>query len=91
MITAGILIIGNEILSGRTPDQNIHFLATQLADIGISLQEVRVIGDVHATIVESLNELRAKYNYVFTTGGIGPTHDDIIPFPVNNLCNNLAL
>jgi molybdenum cofactor synthesis domain-containing protein len=75
--TACVLIIGNEILSGRTKDENIGFLAKGLGEIGVRLMEVRVIPDVAATIVATVNEVRAKFNYVFTTGGIGPTHDDI--------------
>jgi molybdenum cofactor synthesis domain-containing protein len=75
--TAAILIIGNEILSGRTQDVNVNFLAKRLAARGISLQEVRVIPDVPDRIINTVNELRASYDEVFTTGGIGPTHDDI--------------
>jgi len=75
--TACVLIIGNEILSGRTQDKNIQFLARELNEAGIRLLEVRVIPDVRDTIVATLNEVRPKYDYVFTTGGIGPTHDDI--------------
>ena len=74
---ASILIIGNEILSGRTQDTNTSTLATWLNSIGVKVEEVRVIPDVENTIVETLNLLRSKYDYVFTTGGIGPTHDDI--------------
>jgi molybdenum cofactor synthesis domain-containing protein len=75
--TAAILIIGNEILSGRTQDVNVNFLARRLALRGISLQEVRVIPDVAERIIRAVNELRAACDHVFTTGGIGPTHDDI--------------
>jgi molybdenum cofactor synthesis domain-containing protein len=75
--TAAILIIGNEILSGRTRDENLAYIATGLAEIGISLREARVVKDEEAAIVEAVNALRARYSYVFTTGGIGPTHDDI--------------
>jgi len=75
--TSAILIIGNEILSGRTVDKNTSFIAKWLGDLGISVEEVRVIPDKENTIVNSVNELRKKYQYVFTTGGIGPTHDDI--------------
>ena len=74
---AAILIIGNEILSGRTQDTNTSTLAIWLNSIGVKLNEVRVIPDQEKTIVENLNILRKSYNYVFTTGGIGPTHDDI--------------
>ena len=76
-VNAAILIIGNEILSGRTQDTNTSTLATWLNSIGVKVDEVRVIPDVEKTIVETLNILRKKNNYVFTTGGIGPTHDDI--------------
>ena len=76
-VNAAILIIGNEILSGRTQDTNTSTLATWLNSIGVKVEEVRVIPDVEKTIVETLNVLRKKNNYVFTTGGIGPTHDDI--------------
>jgi molybdenum cofactor synthesis domain-containing protein len=75
--TAAILIIGNEILSGRTQDINVQFIAKRLAELGIKLQEVRVIPDVPGRIIGAVNELRAAYDQVFTTGGIGPTHDDI--------------
>jgi molybdenum cofactor synthesis domain-containing protein len=75
--TACVLVIGNEVLSGRTQDANIRFLATRLGDLGIPLREVRIIPDVPETIIATVNEVRAKFDYVFTTGGIGPTHDDI--------------
>ncbi|MDR3538634.1 MAG: molybdopterin-binding protein [Acetobacteraceae bacterium] len=75
--TACLLVIGNEVLSGRTQDANIRFLATHLGELGIPLREVRVIPDVPQTIIETVNAVRAKFTYVFTTGGIGPTHDDI--------------
>ena len=75
--TACLLVIGNEVLSGRTQDANIKFLATRLGEIGIPLREVRVIPDIRETIIATLNEVRAKFDHVFTTGGIGPTHDDI--------------
>ena len=74
---ACLLVIGNEVLSGRTQDLNIKFLATGLGAIGIPLREVRVIPDVAATIIATVNECRARFDHVFTTGGIGPTHDDI--------------
>ena len=77
IVTAAILVIGDEILSGRTKDKNIGYIAEYLTQIGIDLQEVRVVADDEAAIVEALNALRARYAYVFTTGGIGPTHDDI--------------
>jgi molybdenum cofactor synthesis domain-containing protein len=76
-ITAAILVIGDEILSGRTKDKNIGYVAEYLTNIGIDLREVRVVPDVEAEIVAALNALRARYTHVFTTGGIGPTHDDI--------------
>ncbi len=77
IVTAAVLVIGDEILSGRTKDKNIGYIADYLTAIGIDLKEVRVVSDDEAAIVEALNALRAKYTYVFTTGGIGPTHDDI--------------
>jgi molybdenum cofactor synthesis domain-containing protein len=77
VVTACVLIIGNEVLSGRTPDANLNYMARKLSDMGIRLAEARVIPDVESVIVDAVNETRAKYNYVFTTGGIGPTHDDI--------------
>ena len=76
-VNAAILIIGNEILSGRTQDTNTSTLATWLNSIGVIVREVRVIPDIEKTIVDTLNILRKENNYVFTTGGIGPTHDDI--------------
>jgi molybdenum cofactor synthesis domain-containing protein len=75
--TAAILVIGDEILSGRTQDTNTNYIAKQLGALGIDLKEARVVGDVEDEIVAALNALRARYTYVFTTGGIGPTHDDI--------------
>jgi len=75
--TACLLVIGNEVLSGRTQDANIRFLAVKLGELGIPLREVRVIPDIAQTIVDTVNEVRTKFTYVFTTGGIGPTHDDI--------------
>ena len=74
---AALIIIGNEILSGRTQDQNLSYLANWLNEIGIQLSEVRVIRDEEEVIVKTVNYLRETYSYVFTTGGIGPTHDDI--------------
>ncbi len=76
-VTAAVLVIGDEILSGRTKDKNIGYIADFLTAIGIDLKEVRVVSDDEGAIVEALNALRHKYIYVFTTGGIGPTHDDI--------------
>ena len=77
IVTAALLVIGDEILSGRTKDKNIGYVAEYLTNIGIDLKEVRVVPDEEPEIVAALNALRARYNYVFTTGGIGPTHDDI--------------
>jgi molybdenum cofactor synthesis domain-containing protein len=77
IVTAGILVIGDEILSGRTKDKNIGFIAEYLTNIGIDLREVRIVPDEEAEIVAALDALRHRYDYVFTTGGIGPTHDDI--------------
>ena len=76
-IFAGIIVIGNEILSGRTQDTNTKTLSIWLNSLGIKVQEVRTIPDFENIIVNTINELRKKYNYIFTTGGIGPTHDDI--------------
>ncbi|MEM7123839.1 MAG: competence/damage-inducible protein A [Pseudomonadota bacterium] len=76
-VTAAVLIIGNEILSGRTQDANLAYLGQNLNEIGIQLKEARVVSDDEAEIVDAVNALRARYDYVFTTGGIGPTHDDI--------------
>jgi molybdenum cofactor synthesis domain-containing protein len=77
LVTAAVLVIGDEILSGRTKDKNIGYIAEYLTAIGIDLSEVRVVADDEAAIVEAVNVLRTRYDYVFTTGGIGPTHDDI--------------
>ena len=77
MIRASLVIIGDEILSGRTEDTNLAYLAKWLGNLGIHLSEVRVVLDDEKEIIESVNTLRKKYDYVFTTGGIGPTHDDI--------------
>jgi molybdenum cofactor synthesis domain-containing protein len=77
IVTAAILVIGDEILSGRTKDKNIGYIAEYLTNIGIELREVRIVADVQEDIVAALNALRSRYSYVFTTGGIGPTHDDI--------------
>src|ERR1041385_2620327 len=77
IVTAALLVIGDEILSGRTKDKIIGFTADYLTALGIDLKEVRVVSDDEAAIVTALNALRAAYDFVFTTGGIGPTHDDI--------------
>lgn len=92
-VTASLLVIGDEILSGRTKDVNIGAVAEFCTDLGIDLTEVRVVSDDMGAIVEALNALRERYTYVFTTGGIGPTHDDItadavakafgVPLPIN--------
>src|SRR4051812_43176979 len=76
-VTAALLVIGDEILSGRTKDKNIGYIAEYLTNIGIDLLEVRVVPDVEVEIVAAVNALRERYTYLFTTGGIGPTHDDI--------------
>jgi molybdenum cofactor synthesis domain-containing protein len=77
IVSAAVLVIGDEILSGRTKDKNIGFIAEYLTNIGIDLKEVRVVADDEADIIAALDALRHRYTYVFTTGGIGPTHDDI--------------
>jgi len=84
---AAILIIGNEILSGRTQDTNTSTLATWLNSLGVKVGEVRVIPDVEKTIINSVNLLRKQYNYVFTSGGIGPTHDDITSESISKAFN----
>ena len=86
-VNAAILIIGNEILSGRTQDTNTSTLANWLNSIGVKVNEVRVIPDEEKIIVDTLNLLRKTYNYVFTTGGIGPTHDDITAQSVSKAFN----
>ena len=75
--TAAILVIGDEILSGRTRDSNLHFLAGELTRIGITLRDARIVADIHPEIVAAVRALSASYTHVFTSGGIGPTHDDI--------------
>jgi len=87
IISAGLLVIGDEILSGRTVDQNINFLAKNLSQIGICLREVRVVGDFENEIISAINELRKKFDYVFTSGGIGPTHDDITSLSIAKAFN----
>ena len=77
IISAAVLVIGDEILSGRTKDKNIGYIADHLTAIGIQLREVRIVPDIEEEIVDALNALRQRFTYVFTTGGIGPTHDDI--------------
>ena len=76
-VTAALLVIGEEILSGRTKDENIAYIAAYLTKIGINLREIRVVPDIEAEIAAAVNALRLRYTYVFTTGGIGPTHDDV--------------
>ena len=76
-VTAALVVIGDEVLSGRTKDKNIGHIAERLTQVGIDLREVRVVADVEDDIVAAINALRARFSYVFTTGGIGPTHDDI--------------
>ena len=77
MITAAMLVIGNEILSGRTQDANLNYLAKTMTEIGVRLCEARVVPDQEDVVVEATNDLRQRYTYLFTSGGIGPTHDDI--------------
>jgi molybdopterin-biosynthesis enzyme MoeA-like protein len=77
IVTACVVIIGNEILSGRTQDANLAYIAQGLNDVGVILREARIIPDIAGVIIATLNEVRVKFDYVFTTGGIGPTHDDI--------------
>ena len=86
-VNAAILIIGNEILSGRTQDTNTNRFALWLNSIGVKLQEVRVIPDIEKTIIDTVNILRKKYDYVFSTGGIGPTHDDITAQSISKALN----
>jgi len=76
-VTAALLVIGEEILSGRTKDENIGYIAAYLGRIGIMLREIRVVPDIEAEIAAAVNALRSRFSYVFTTGGIGPTHDDV--------------
>ena len=86
-IIAGIIIIGNEVLSGRTKDLNTSTLSLWLNTLGIDVKEVRVIPDIEKLIINTVNELRSKYNYIFTTGGIGPTHDDITAESISKAFN----
>lgn len=76
-VSAALVVIGNEVLSGRTRDANTQFIGASLNELGVRLKEVRVVEDACGAIAEAVNALRARYDYVFTTGGIGPTHDDI--------------
>ena len=86
-LNASIVIIGNEILSGRTQDVNVQNISTWLNTLGVKLEEVRVIPDVENTIINTINEVRKKFKYVFTTGGIGPTHDDITSKSISKAFN----
>ena len=86
-IIAGIIIIGNEVLSGRTKDLNASTLSIWLNSLGIKVLEVRIIPDIEKIIIDTVNELRNKFNYVFTTGGIGPTHDDITAESISKAFN----
>jgi len=88
-ISAAFLIIGDEILSGRTNDQNLNFLATELTNIGIELKEVRVVRDDEDDIIFAVNNLKNKYDYLFTSGGIGPTHDDITSKSIAKACGDI--
>ena len=83
---AAVVIIGNEVLSGRTQDLNLNYIATGLSEIGVQLMEVQVIPDVEETIIDTVNVLKGKWDYVFTTGGIGPTHDDITSASIAKAC-----
>ena len=86
-IKAAIVIIGNEILSGRTQEVNLSHLSIWLNKLGVSVDEVRIITDKENKIIDCVNELRKKFNYVFTTGGIGPTHDDITAKSISKAFN----
>ena len=86
-VNAVIIIIGNEILSGRTQDVNVVNLSMWLNGLGVKVEEVRIIPDREHTIVSTINEVRKKFNYVFTTGGIGPTHDDITSKSISKAFN----
>src|SRR5262245_30432157 len=77
IVTAAVILIGDEILSGRTQDTNLKTIAEFLNPLGVEVREARVVPDVHATIVSAIRQAAASFDYVFTTGGIGPTHDDI--------------
>lgn len=90
-ITAGIIIIGNEILSGRTQDSNTHFIASKLPEAGIHLEEVRIIPDIKDVIINTSREFSSRFNYVFTTGGIGPTHDDITADAISEAFNRKCI
>ena len=89
--TAGIIIIGDEILSGRTKDSNINWIASQLDGLGVRLKEARIIPDVSDNIIETIQTFSKKFTYVFSCGGIGPTHDDITTECVANAFNEKLL
>ena len=86
-VNAAIIVIGNEILSGRTQDVNVVHLSKWLNELGVKVEEVRVIPDLENFIVDTINDVRKKYKYIFTTGGIGPTHDDITSRSVSKAFN----
>ena len=86
-VNAAIIIIGNEILSGRTQDVNVMNISFWLNELGVKLEEVRIIPDIESSIIKTINEVRKKFNYVFTTGGIGPTHDDITSQSISKAFN----
>ena len=86
-VRAAVIIIGNEILSGRTQDANTSALALWLNSLGVKIQEARIIPDIEEVIVKTINKVRKKYKYVFTTGGIGPTHDDITARSISKAFN----
>ena len=87
-LNAAIIVIGNEILSGRTQDVNVVNISKWLNELGVKLDEVRIIPDIEKTIIQTVNEIRKKFKYVFTTGGIGPTHDDITSKSISKAFNN---
>ena len=87
ILKAGILVIGDEILSGRTHDTNSNFIAKKLTESGISLEEIKIIHDQKETIISNIREFNKKYDYIFTTGGIGPTHDDITSESISEAFN----
>ncbi|MBU6339327.1 MAG: competence/damage-inducible protein A [Rickettsiales bacterium] len=87
-VTAAFVIIGDEILSGRTEDKNLNFLAKNLTEFGIALKEVRVVPDVENEIIAAIRDVKDKFDYVFTSGGIGPTHDDITSLAIAKAFND---
>ncbi len=87
-VTAAFVIIGDEILSGRTEDKNLNFLAKNLTEFGIALREVRVVSDIEEEIIKAVNEVKTRFDYVFTSGGIGPTHDDITALSIAKAFND---